>query len=254
MVQKVFNRIEKKYLLNEEQYQAIREALEVYMEVDNYGLHTIRNIYFDTETDELIRTSVEKPIYKEKFRIRCYGNPTEDSDIFLEIKKKMNRVVNKRRITLKPIAAREYLLEGKKPEMNSQILNEIDYMLNHYQVSPALYLAYDRIALFGKEDAQFRVTFDQNIRSRENNLTLFDDAGTTKLLADGLYLMEVKISESLPMWFVDILSKLEIRNTSFSKYGRVYANQVAQGKKRYLNFLKEETLEDYSNIMEEQIC
>ena len=102
MVQKVFNRIEKKYLLNEEQYQAIREALEVYMEVDNYGLHTIRNIYFDTETDELIRTSVEKPIYKEKFRIRCYGNPTEDSDIFLEIKKKMNRVVNKRRITLKP--------------------------------------------------------------------------------------------------------------------------------------------------------
>lgn len=229
MVQKVFNRIEKKYLLNKEQYEAIRIELLEYMEVDKYGLHTIRNIYFDTDTQELIRTSIEKPAYKEKFRIRCYGEPKETSDIFLEIKKKYKGLVNKRRITLKPKEAEAYLFEGKKPDLESQIFDEIDYFFQRYELKPALYLAYDKIALFGKEDEEFRVTFDQRIRSRRENLTLFDDTNTELLLDKECYLMEVKIPDAMPLWFVDILSKLEIRNTSFSKYGNIYMKEVKNG-------------------------
>lgn len=226
MIQKVFNRYEKKYLLTWQQYEAIRQRLELYMEEDQYGLHTIRNIYYDTEDDELIRTSLEKPKYKEKFRVRCYGEPNAESDYFLEIKKKYKGIVNKRRIVMKPQEAKAYLENGEKPREQSQIFREVDYVWNHYQLIPKVYLAYDRIALFGKEDAEFRVTFDQNIRSRDFALTLEKDTETTKLLKDGYYLMEVKISNAMPLWFVKILTELEIRSTSFSKYGNVYRRNL----------------------------
>lgn len=226
MIQKVFNRYEKKYMLTRQQYEAIRQRMEPYMEKDQYGLHTIRNIYYDTEDDELIRTSLEKPKYKEKFRVRCYGEPNAESDYFLEIKKKYKGIVNKRRIVMKPQEAKAYLENGEKPREQSQIFREVDYVWNHYQLIPKIYLAYDRIALFGKEDAEFRVTFDQNIRSRDFALTLEKDTETTKLLKDGYYLMEVKISNAMPLWFVKILTELEIHSTSFSKYGNVYRRNL----------------------------
>lgn len=226
MIQKVFNRYEKKYMITRQQYEAIRQRLEPYMEKDQYGLHTIRNIYYDTEDDELIRTSLEKPKYKEKFRVRCYGEPNAESDYFLEIKKKYKGIVNKRRIVMKPQEAKAYLENGEKPREQSQIFREVDYVWNHYQLIPKIYLAYDRIALFGKEDAEFRVTFDQNIRSRDFALTLEKDTETTKLLKDGYYLMEVKISNAMPLWFVKILTELEIHSTSFSKYGNVYRRNL----------------------------
>lgn len=226
MVQDVFQRYEKKYLLKEEEYQSIREYLRQYMEEDQYGLHTIRNIYYDTENDELIRTSMEKPKYKEKFRVRCYGEPEEGSSIFLEIKKKYDGVVNKRRIVMTKDEAQVYLESGKMPVEKSQILREVDYILHHYQLKPKLYLAYDRIALFGKEDPGFRVTFDQNIRSRNTNLRLENDQDTTRLLEGGRYLMEVKISHAMPLWFVAALSELRIQSVSFSKYGNVYKNNL----------------------------
>lgn len=230
MVQKVFNRYEKKFLLDETQYREIRKALEPYMEVDAYGLYNIRNIYYDTPDFELIRTSLEKPEYKEKFRVRCYGKPTEDSKLFLEIKKKYKGLVNKRRITLGKEEAEDYLEKRKKPENQSQIFREIDYFLSHYPLEPKLYLAYDRIALFGKEDAEFRVTFDQHIRSRSKNITLESDENTEELLKPGFYLMEVKILNAMPIWFVKILSELEIRSVSFSKYGNVYLKESEKRK------------------------
>lgn len=228
MIQKVFNRYEKKYLLTEQEYCAIRKRLEEYMEEDQYGLHTIRNIYYDTADDELIRTSLEKPKYKEKFRVRCYGEPDAESNYFLEIKKKYKGVVNKRRIVMKPEEAKAYLEQGQKPKEQSQIFKEVDYVWNRYQLMPKVYLAYDRIALFGKEDPEFRVTFDQNIRSRDFALNLENDAETTKLLEDGYYLMEVKISNAMPLWFVKILTELRIHSTSFSKYGNVYRKSLEE--------------------------
>lgn len=228
MIQKVFNRYEKKYMLTEQQYCEIRKRLEEYMKEDEYGLHTIRNIYYDTADDELIRTSLEKPKYKEKFRVRCYGEPNEESSYFLEIKKKYKGIVNKRRIVMKPQEAKAYLEKGEKPAEQSQIFREVDYVWHHYQLRPKVYLAYDRIALFGKSDPEFRVTFDQNIRSRDFELTLENDTGTTKLLEDGFYLMEVKISNAMPLWFVKILTDLGIHSTSFSKYGNVYRKSLEE--------------------------
>ncbi len=226
MVQKFFKRVEKKYLLDEKQFNAFFTDLREHMEVDEYGLHTIRNIYFDTEDDVLIRTSIEKPKYKEKFRVRCYGTPQQDSTCFLEIKKKYKGVVYKRRMTLPMTEARAYLYDGELPEKQGQIFHEIDYFIHHYNVKPKRYIAYDRIALFGKEDPEFRVTFDTNIRSREENLTLFSDEGNTYLLEKGMRLMEVKINGAMPLWFARLLSEHKIYDTSFSKYGEFYEKEV----------------------------
>lgn len=225
MFQKVFNRYEKKYLLSPEHYLALKTDLDEYMMEDAYGWHTIRNIYFDTADNQLIRTSIEKPKYKEKFRVRCYGEPKEDSSCYLEIKKKYKGLVNKRRIEMSIKEARAFLLEGVEPERQDQIYREIAYFLSRYPVQPKRYIAYDRLALHGKEDPEFRVTFDENIRSRVDKLTLEWDGDTEQLLEPGYKLMEVKVYGAMPLWFVNLLSKHQIYNTSFSKYGKFYVQE-----------------------------
>ena len=100
MANEIFNRVEKKYLLNEEQYHNLIILINEYMDHDKFYKSTICNIYFDTDDYELVRTSIEKPIYKEKLRLRSYNVPSLDDEVFFEIKKKYNSIVNKRRITL----------------------------------------------------------------------------------------------------------------------------------------------------------
>lgn len=217
-----FKRVEKKYLLNKKQYEKLQERLEPYMQLDEYGLHTICNIYYDTDQFDLIRTSIEKPPYKEKLRLRSYGVPKEGGKVFLEIKKKFKGVVYKRRISLTLEEAEAYLDKGGTLPRDGQIEREIDYFVKFYNPKPKMYIAYDREAYFGKEDNSLRITFDQNIRSREEDLQLeMGDAG--KLLLDREYrLMEIKVSGAFPMWLARMLSELEIYPTSFSKYGNIY--------------------------------
>lgn len=225
MSQLVFNRYEKKYLLPEPVYLMLREQLRNYMDADRYGLSTICNIYYDTRDDLLIRRSIEHPRYKEKLRLRSYGIPGADSSVFLEIKKKYRRVVNKRRIELPLSQAYDYLNLGIRPDSDCQILREIDFFLRRYRLEPRLYLAYDRVALSGKEEPEFRLTFDSRIRSRRRNVGLeYGDQGTL-LLPEHWYLMESKIQDAAPKWFSDLLSELKIYSTSFSKYGNIYKKE-----------------------------
>jgi len=230
MAQTVFNRIEKKYKLTEEKYNSFFDTLLNYMEVDQFGKHTINNIYYDTPDNLLIRRSIEKPVYKEKLRLRSYGTPGLLDSVFLEIKKKYKGIVNKRRIELPLQHAYDYLDYGIHPFDSTQILNEIDYFLSLYPLTAKLFVAYERIALFGKEDPEFRITFDMNIRSRTQDLRLENGSYGNLLYKEPLYLMEVKITNSTPLWFSKLLSAYEIYNASFSKYGNIYMQQ----QKEYL--------------------
>jgi len=227
VVQTVFNRYEKKYLLTKPVYLELRDRLEPYMQVDQYGLTTICNIYYDTANNELIRRSIEQPVYKEKLRLRSYGVPTLDSIAFLEIKKKYERTVNKRRVTMTLQEAYDYVERGIRPAgqhsvSEEQIFREIDFVLKRYPLQRALYLCYDRIAMFQTENPAFRVTFDTNIRFRRTDMGLENGAYGQKLLPDDYYLMETKILDASPFWFTRILSELSIYLTSFSKYGNIY--------------------------------
>ena len=251
MAQTVFNRYEKKYLMPESIYLELRDRLKAYMQEDSYGLHTICNIYYDTADSYLIRKSIEKPVYKEKLRLRSYGVPTLDSDVFLEIKKKYKKVVNKRRIQLTLQEAYDYVEHGIRPERDSQILREIDFFLKRYSLQRGLYLAYDRIALFGKDDPNFRVTFDQNIRSRRTLMGLENGSYGVYLLPKGYYLMESKIMGAAPLWFTEILSELSIYPVSFSKYGNIYKKE---NHAFHLEEMMVHRMENWDEIRRKEIC
>lgn len=221
-VQQVFERYEKKYMLNEVKREALLTELKKHMKKDAYGLHTISNIYYDTENYELIRSSIEKPLYKEKLRLRSYGSVKKDSKAFIEIKKKYKGIVYKRRIALPLPLAVNYLEQGVFERPKDQIMKEIDWFLKRYTVSPKVFLAYDRTAWFGKEDPNLRITFDQNIRFRNTILDLSKGNWGKPLLSPEQTLMEIKIPGSMPLWLAQTLNELSIFSTSYSKYGACY--------------------------------
>lgn len=230
----IFVRVEKKYHLTNKQYEKLIQELSPYMKMDNYGLHTICNIYFDTDTFDLIRTSIEKPVYKEKLRLRSYGIPKDNDKVYLEIKKKWKGVVYKRRVSMTLEEVNRYLNHGIKPTTDCQILREIDYFISYYKPKPKVYLAYDRIALYCLEDPNVRITFDKNIRSRNTNLDLANGDYGNHLLEEGNHLMEIKVPGAYPLWLADILSELEIYPKSFSKYGNVYLTHLQEERNQNL--------------------
>ena len=223
----VFQRIEVKYLLDDMQYTELRKRLEGMAEVDSYGKTSILNIYFDTPDYKLIERSLEKPIYKEKLRLRTYGVANDDTNAFIEIKKKYKGVVYKRRISMPYKKAMEYLVDGKRPEERSQISDEIDYFLKYYKgIRPAMAISYDRIAMAGTTDPDLRITFDTNIRWRTDKLSLSEGNVGKDILLPGQHLMELKIAGAMSIELAKILDELNIRKTSFSKYGKGYVDYM----------------------------
>lgn len=246
LAKEVFSRFEVKYAINTAKKDILIATLQEYMVADKYNVggnpYTICNIYYDTDDNYLIQKSVSKPVYKEKLRLRGYGVPNPGDLVFLEIKKKYKGVVNKRRTRLELEEAMRFTLSGEipeqKPYINSQVMNEIKYFMSIYDLKPKLYLAYDRLAFFDKNDSEFRVSFDTNIRTRRYDLRL--DAGDygEKMFDDDVWLMEVKINKNLPLWFTRLLDENEIYHSSFSKYGTEYARLVGQGRFENANELR----------------
>jgi len=225
----VFKRTEIKYLLSAGQYLALRERLRDMAQADMYGETDILNIYYDTPDFGLIRTSLEKPLYKEKLRLRTYGTPRDGSATsFIEIKKKYNGVVYKRRIDA-PYARAKGYLEDRNDLYRSQIKAEIDAFKKDYRgLRPAMAISYKRIAMAGTEDPELRITFDREIRWRTDKLDLREGPVGEEILQPGQYLMEVKIANAFPMELSRILSELSIFPASFSKYGRGYEIMTAR--------------------------
>lgn len=229
--QGIFKRYEKKYLISDQQYKLIRPKLNEYFKVDEYGKTTICNIYFDTPDYRIIRTSVEAPIYKEKLRLRSYGTPTEGDTVFIELKKKYNGIVYKRRVIAEYTDAVKYLYWQKLIDPQTQITKEIDWFIKfNKNLIPAMYISYDRIAMYGIEDKDLRITFDSNILWREEELWLQYGVWGKSLLEDGDKLLEIKMPGSMPVWLSHILDELEIYPTSFSKYGKGYEHLLEQKK------------------------
>lgn len=191
---------------------------------DSHGRATVRNLYYDTDSFLLIRRSVEKPLYKEKLRLRSYSTAEPHSPVFVEIKKKFKGTVYKRRLTL-PERESVLWLAGESPcPVSSQISNEISYFLKLYgNLSPRVFLSYDREAYFDRDDPGFRVTFDSNILCRNSELSLCAEPSGAPVLDEGLWLMELKCAGAMPLWMSGLLSREQIFKTSFSKYGRAYA-------------------------------
>ena len=220
----VFKRYELKYMLTLEQKERILKAMSPYMELDKYGRTTIRNVYFDTDSYRLIRRSIEKPAYKEKLRIRSYSQATADSTVFVELKKKYDKVVYKRRLPLCERDAMAWVCGEATCPVNTQISREIDYFSDFYGgLKPSVFLSYEREAYYDKDGGDFRVTFDDNILARQTDVSLCSDLYGEPILPEGKVLMELKCSGGIPLWMAHVLSREHIYKTSFSKYGTAYS-------------------------------
>ena len=229
-LQSIFQRTEKKYLLSPEQRRALEKILKGHMEPDEYGLQTIANIYYDTPDCMLIRESLEKPIYKEKLRIRSYGRAESDSEVFVELKKKFKGVVYKRREVMSLKDAEIFLGTGIALHPLSQIQKEIDWFRNFHDVIPRAFVAYEREAYFDPCGSGLRLTFDTDIRCRDKDLRLSAPLEGKPILPDDQTLMEVKARGALPLWLAAALSGLSIYPVSFSKYGRYYQEVLSHEK------------------------
>ena len=211
----IFKRYELKYLLTAEQKELILSSISPYISPDSYGNTTIRNIYYDTDSFTLIRKSIEKPVYKEKLRIRSYKQLSPGGTAFVELKKKYKGIVYKRRVTMAEDEAENWITGADIPPLDTQIKREIEYFRSFYKtLRPAVYLSYDREAFFSKEDDSFRVTFDQNILYRQNDLTLCSPAYGSKIIDDGQCLMEIKCGGGMPLWMTSVLTENKIFKTS----------------------------------------
>lgn len=234
-MEKSFKRHEIKYLITINQYINLMNYLSDKVEKDVFYKSTIYNVYYDTDNFELIRKSIEKPIYKEKLRIRSYDKTTLDSSVYVELKKKYDHIVYKRREKI----AYKYVLNNSFLEgAETQIYKEIKYFNDFYGgLTPKMFLSYEREAYYFKDDKQIRITFDTNIKYRTENVNLLPSISDIKLLPNNLVLMELKVPFSIPYDLAKYLSSEKIFKRPFSKYGTAYKqiHKLSQNSK-YQNY------------------
>jgi SPX domain protein involved in polyphosphate accumulation len=220
-----FERVEKKYLLDQDQYEEILSKLDSYVENDKFYKSDIRSIYYDTERFEMIRRSIEKPEYKEKIRIRSYGEPSPDDKVFVEFKKKLDGIVYKRRTKARYM---ELLNDISKASFkDEQIGNEIRYALDYYKgVRPVIYIGCERTSYVGKQDRRLRITFDKDICYRMKHLSLHSDPYDKKV-TDKI-VMELKVEKAMPLWLSRILDESKAYPRGFSKVGSAFMKEIKE--------------------------
>lgn len=232
METKVFDRIEKKYIISKAQKKAMLKTIKKHMSQDDYFKSEVYNIYFDTENYDLIIQSIDQPVFKEKLRARSYAGYDR---VFLEIKTKLReKEVNpgfKRRVMItkkdfrklikKKASAEELASRSIETKNDLQIAKEVDYLIEHFKLEPKLLIIYHRESYQG--DNKLRITFDEKLRYRDTKLTL------SKSKSDKIYfegepniIMEIKAHGFLPIWLVKAMSENKVYPQRFSKVGRVY--------------------------------
>lgn len=222
-IQTIFKRVEKKYILNEVQYLNLLNILKCYVIEDNYSNYVVKNIYYDNENFDLINRSLEKPVFKEKLRLRSY----DGKKVFFELKKKFKKEVFKRRIILEKEDFENNNFTGVK---NKQILKEIEYFKNKHDLVKKMVINYERKAFKGIEDSEVRITFDHSLKYRTTNLNFDYEKDLIEINKDK-YIMEIKVNGAMPLWLVDILTKNKIYPHTFSKYGNCYKNYLNNDRK-----------------------
>ena len=222
----IFRRVEKKYLVSGAQKAKLLKQVGHRLVPDEHGQSTICSLYLDTPDHRLIRNSIDAKAYKEKLRLRSYGTPGADTAVFLELKKKYDGVVYKRRVSMPLRQAERYLACGKAP-LEGQIMREIDYAMGFYGwPQPAMMIAYEREAFAVKDVPQLRLTFDGAVRYRDRGLAMMSGTAGKVILPEDTFILEVKTGGAMPLWLSHALDESGIRPASFSKYGTAYLDTL----------------------------
>lgn len=237
----VFERKEVKYRLSVEQAHRVQEALAGRMAPDGFGTTQVTSLYYDTPERALIERSLDKPVYKEKLRVRWYGEVDcgQDTPAFVELKKKFKGIVYKRRVGCSYSQARAFLDGGNGFDWSSltgsseadsdlawrnrQVVREIESFRRRVGVLvPSMLISCTRTAwapLPGVDEAEgVRITFDTDLRYWD-----LVTGGDGFALPQNQVIMEVKVPGPFPLWLAKLLSSLGCVPSSFSKYGSAYA-------------------------------
>lgn len=231
-----FNRYEIKYVIDFDVFERLLVSLEPYVVADEYSrnreFYTISNIYYDTANNKFFQDAEERKIFRQKLRLRCYNDVSLDSMVFLEIKKKYNGLVNKRRTVIRLDEAYKFLEEYASVKdfpqheyINRQILSEIEFLNKFYRLKSKMVLSYDRKAFQGIYQKDLRITFDMNIRSRQYDLRLEHGSRGDRNSNNNFVIMEVKVERGIPLWLSKILNYYGCRKKSFSKYVNEYISR-----------------------------
>lgn len=225
-IQTNFQRIETKYILDRATLALLEAEMQPYLIPDDYATSTISNVYFDNDDFQMIQDSIAKKGGREKLRMRTYvEEPTDDSQVFLEIKKKCDEVGFKYRLVSNLTSVVNYIENGLADETISdeRVKAEVEELQERYvDLKPKMGISYERYSMKGLEDKKVRVTVDSNIRYRDYDVDLTSGRYGLPLLEEGQVIMEIKISGQYPQWLADILTKYRLEDQSFSKYGRAY--------------------------------
>ncbi len=222
----VMKRYEFKYIMSKEQTKRLVEGLKGHMEVDQFGKTSIASLYYDTPDYRLIRKSIEKPPFKEKIRLRSYGLATNTSPVYLELKRKTEKIVYKRRVSSTIPAVESFFKSEGEICADGQIAREISYFRDYYEnLVPACLIIYDRVAYF-EPGGDLILTIDYAPRYRVDNLNLTSSMDGNLLLDEGYTILEVKVQEAFPLWLSHLLDNEKIYKASFSKYGTAYKIQA----------------------------
>ena len=231
-----FARMEKKYSMSAEQFGELIGCIGGRIRPDLYFDSEVNSLYFDTPDRRLIRHSMEKPVYKEKLRLRTYGSSvSENTTAFAEIKKKYDGCVYKRRVDGTYSELLGWLSGTARCPGDSQIHREIDYFVRRYEdLKPAMRIAYRRLAYVLKEDPAVRITFDREVLWRDSDLNTQADATGRVLLSEDTVLMEIKVlRKAIPLWLIQTMDELGIRPSSLSKYGAAYMISTSAAPVQY---------------------
>jgi len=237
---KRFNRYELKYVIHASRQRAMAEDLLNFLSPDEHGdrdgTYRVTSLYFDSPDLTFYRSKIEGLRYRRKLRIRIYPG----SDLrkvttgFAEIKQRMNRTVQKRRIVL-PLDDAMALCRGAYDPLDldaqdADTASEILYMVRAMHLGPRCIVSYRRRAFMGGRYEQgMRVTFDTLLQGRTSSLHVNEVARNYYFLPPDWFVMEVKVNERIPTWMTSLLAKHECTLQRVSKYCSV----ISSGMRRF---------------------
>jgi len=227
MAIEIFQRREQKYLITTAQYKELVRRMSPYMRHDYNGIngrYTITTLYFESDDKRIYFETKNKLKFRQKLRLRIYDDTDIHGNSFFEVKQKHNKVVNKRRMVLPLSEAYRYLSSDPETPVeefqssNLQVFREIDYYRKFYQLKPEMVVSYDRHAFHHVDDPDLRVTFDLNLRCRNDDLRIEYGPHGANFIDRDLVVLEVKVTHSVPLWLTRILQDLECEQRSASKF------------------------------------
>jgi len=226
-----FNRFELKYLITLQQAERFKAALRAYLSPDDNGNgqggYALASLYYDSPDFRCFWEKIDGVRFRRKLRIRRYETHTaltEDSLVFVEIKQRLDRVMQKRRAVLPYREALRLCNDRQMPEhapQDTPVINEIYAFLWQYNLRPTSLVCYLRQALIGTDyDIGLRVTFDTALSYQANQLHLHDQPASLPMFPADYVVMEIKVNERIPYWLAELVAAHNLNLVRVSKYCR----------------------------------